>query len=57
MIIIVSFERRKNKTKTIFNKQEYYFLAESPTIEKRIFPYKTALSKANVKTNRMGSTK
>ena len=33
------------------------FLDESPKIENTTFPYKTVLSEANDKTNRMGSTK
>ena len=34
---------------------EYDFLVESTKIEKTAFPYKIALSEANVKKNRMGS--
>ena len=45
------------KTNTFFKKLEYSFLAQSTKIEKTIFPYKTALSEANVKTNRMGNTR
>ena len=41
---------------TLFKKLEYCFLAESTKID-ITFRYKTALSEANVKTNRMGSTK
>ena len=33
------------------------FLVETTKIENVSFPYKTAMSEANVKTNRMGSTK
>ena len=36
---------------------EYRFLVESTKIDNITFSYKTALSEANVKTNRMGSTK
>ena len=36
---------------------EYRFLVKSTKIENTTFPYKTALSEVNVKTNRMGSTK
>ena len=39
------------KTKTFFKKLEYRFLVESTRIENATFPYKTALSEANVKTN------
>ena len=36
---------------------KYRFSIESTKIENALFPYKTAISKANVKTNRMVSTK
>ena len=36
---------------------EYRFLVESTKIENAPFPFKTALSETNVKTNRMVSTK
>ena len=42
---------------TIFKKLEYRFLVESTKIDNVTFPYKTALSEANVKENRMGRTK
>ena len=47
------------KTKTFFKKLECCFLIESTTNENATFPYKTALSEtalseANVKTNRVG---
>ena len=45
------------KTQTLFKKLEYCFLVESTKIDNITFPYKTALSEANVKTNRMGSKK
>ena len=45
------------KTKTFFKKLEYRFLVESTKIENASFPYKTAISEANVKTNRMVSIK
>ena len=38
-------------------KLEYRFLVESTKIEITTFPYKSALSKANVKTNKIVSTK
>ena len=44
------------KTKTFFKKLEYRFLVESTKIENASFPYKTAISEANVKTNKMVST-
>ena len=43
--------------RTFFKKLEYRFLVESTKIENALFPCKTALSEANVKTNRMLSTK
>ena len=45
------------KTKTFFKKLEYCFLAETTKIENTSFPFKTALTEANVKTNRMVITK
>ena len=45
------------KMKTFFKKLEYCFLVESAKIENAFFPYKTAISEANVKRNRMVSTK
>ena len=45
------------KTKTFFKKLEYCFLVEGTKSESAAFPYKTVISEANVKTNRMVSTK
>ena len=42
---------------TFFKKLEYSFLAESTNIENASFPYKTGISEANIKANRMVSTK
>ena len=42
---------------TLFKKLKHPFLFESTKIEKGTFSYKTALSEAYAKTNRMGSTK
>ena len=42
---------------TLFKKLKYHFLVESTKIDNITSPYKTALSEANVKTKRMGSTK
>ena len=42
---------------TLAKKLEYRFLVESIKIENVTFPYKTALSEANVKANRIWSTK
>ena len=41
---------------TVFKKLKYSSLVESTKIENITFPYKTALSESNAKTNRMGST-
>ena len=42
--------------KNFFKKLEYRFLVETTKIENTSFPFKTALSEANVKTNRMATT-
>ena len=42
------------KGKPFFKKLEYRYLVESTKIENALFPYKTAISEASVKTNRMG---
>ena len=45
------------KRQTLFKKLEYRFLVKSTKIEGATFSYKTAVSEANVKTNRIESTK
>ena len=45
------------KTKTYFKKLEYRPLVETTKIKNAPFPFKTAQSEANVKTNRMPTTK
>ena len=40
-----------------FEKLEYCFLVANTKIDNMTFPYKTTLSEANVKTNRMGSAR
>ena len=45
------------KMQTLFKKLKHPFLFESTKIENGTFSYKTALSEAYAKTNRMGSTK
>ena len=45
------------KTKTFFKNLDYHFLVESTNTENISFPYETAISEANVKTNRMVITK
>ena len=45
------------KTKTFFKKLENHFLVENTEIKNTPFSFKTPLSAANVKTNRMATTK
>ena len=45
------------KTKTFVKNLEYRFFVESAEIENASFLYKTAISEANVKTNKMVTTK
>ena len=45
------------KNENLFKKLEYRFLVGSIKIENASFPYKTAVSEANVKTKRLVSTK
>ena len=45
------------KTKTFFKKLKYRFLVESTKIENASFPYQTAISEANDKTNKIVTTK
>ena len=45
------------RTKTFFKKLEYCFLVEATKIEITPFPFKTTLSEANIKTDRMATTK
>ena len=52
-----NFETSFLKNENLFKKMENRFLVESDRIENATFSYKTALTEANVKTNRMGSTK
>ena len=42
--------------RTFFKKMEHRFIVENTKIENATFSYTTALSEANVKTNRTGST-
>ena len=50
-----NFETNFLKNKKLVKNLKYRFLVEISTMKNAIFTYKTALSKANVKTNRMGS--
>ena len=52
-----NFEQFFWNTKTFLKKLEYHFSFETTKIENTSFPFKTALSEANVKTNRMATTK
>ena len=52
-----NFETDFLENKKLFQKTGVLFLVESTKIENALFPYKTAISEANVKTNRMVSTK
>ena len=52
-----NFETDFLENENLIPKLEYRFLVESTKIEKASFPYKTAISEANVKTNRMVTTK
>ena len=45
------------KANTFFKKLVYRFLVETTKIENTSFPFKTDLSEANVKTNRITTTK
>ena len=45
------------KMETFIKKLEYLFLVETTKTENTSFLFKTALSEANVKTNRMATTK
>ena len=45
------------QTRAFFKKLEYGFLVESTRVENASFAYKTAISEATVKTNRIVSTK
>ena len=44
------------KTKSFFETLEYRFLVETTKIENTLVLFKTVLSEANVKTNRMATT-
>ena len=52
-----NFEANFLENENLFKKLEYRFLVETTKIENTSFPFKTALSEANVKTNRMATTK
>ena len=51
-----NFETDFLENKTFLKKLEFNFLVECTKINKASFPYKTAISEANVETNRMVNT-
>ena len=53
----LNFEIDFQENENLFQKTGVPFLVESTKIEKVLFPYKTAISVAYVKKNRMVSTK
>ena len=59
MTISENFKRFQyfNFETNFLEKMEYRFIVETTKIENASFPFKTALSEANVKTNRMATTK
>ena len=56
VFIILTLEQILWKSKT-FLKKNTVFLVETTKIEKASFSYKTVMSEANVKTNKMASAK
>ena len=56
VFITLTLKQTFGKTKTFFKKPEIPFLVEPTKIENTSFPFKAALSEANVKTNRMATT-
>ena len=57
MFLTLDFETSFRKTKTLFKKLEYLSLVDGTMAENATCPYKTVLSKAKVKANRIRSTK
>ena len=56
-ISILQLWNKFSEKQKLFKKLEYCFLVENTKIDNLTFPYKTALSEANVKINRLGSKK
>ena len=52
-----NFEKNFLENENLFQKTVVPFFVEANKIENTSFPFKTALSKANVKTNRITTTK
>ena len=53
----LNFETNFLENENFFQKSGVPFLVETTKIENTSFPFKTALSEANVKTNKMATTK
>ena len=53
----LNFDITSEKRKHFLKNWSTVFLVESTKIDSITIPYKTALSEANIKTNRMGTTK
>ena len=51
------FETNFLENEKLFQKTGTRFLVETTKVENTSFPFKTALSEANIKTNRMVTTK
>ena len=51
------FETDFLENENLFQKTGVPFLVDCTKIENALFPYKTAISEANVKTNRIASTR
>ena len=56
-VLDFNFESDFLETKNLFEKLEYHFSVERNKIQSASFPYKTAISGANVKANRTVTTK
>ena len=52
-----NFEINFLENENLFQKPEYRFLIETARIKNTSFPFKSAQSEVNVKTNRMATTK
>ena len=57
MTISENFDSHFLENENLFQKTGVPFFIETTKIENTSFPFKTALSKANVKTNRMATAK
>ena len=52
-----NFETNFLENESLFQKTGVWFLVQTTKIENTSFPFKTALSEANAKTNRLATTK